>query len=1031
MVFRPATAPSKQERFGTDPRVLVALALFLPAIFIVDLEVPRGFSAWVLYLIPVGLAAFSRLPTVPLVTALVASACMVTDFYFSANSDVPLDKATINRSTGFVALWFVAGIGYLFARTRQALHRRDWLQTAQASLATRLQGGQAVGPLARNTLDFIGDYLDAPVAVLYVTDGAQGLERRATRGILPEDAAPAFFRLGEGLVGRAGAERQILHVRDVATAYLQIASGLGSMQPRELVLVPMAIDDELQLVVELGFVRPVEADDLELLERLRGNIAASMRAALDRTRLQELLVQSQRQAEEMQAQQEELRAANEELETHSRALKESQERLEQQHTELEQSNERLEAQRDELARARADQETKAAELERVNRYKSEFLANMSHELRTPLNSSLILARLLADNRRGNLSEEQVKYAETIYSAGNDLLALINDVLDLAKIEAGKLDLRPAHVPVQSLLRDLEASFAPVAAEKGLQLRIDATAAPAALLTDRLRLEQVLRNLLSNACKFTEAGSVSLTLRDEPDGRVSFAVRDTGIGIAADQQDVIFEAFRQADGTTSRKFGGTGLGLSISRDLAQRLGGELLLESAPGRGSCFTLVLPRELGLGEEPMPAAAAPAPAPALPPAAIPEPAPAAKEKDDRGRLQPGDRAVLIIEDDPVFAAVLQELARELQFATLVANAADTGLELARKFRPNAVLLDVGLPDHSGLAVLDRLKRDPETRHIPVHVLSVEDHTREALSMGAVGYMLKPVQREMLVEAFRRLESQFTERLRTVLVVEDDPRQCESVRSLLATAGVQTVAATCVAEAMAALRAQRFDCMVMDLRLPDGTGFDLLEGMMGELEGGFPPVIVYTGQELGVQEEERLRRYSSSIIIKGARSPERLLDEVTLFLHQVETRLPAQLQRMLSEARSRDAILEGRRILVVEDDIRNVFALSSILEPQGAKVEIARNGVEALAHLAKNEAVDLVLMDVMMPEMDGLQAMRAIRARPNLAKLPIIALTAKAMPDDHARCLEAGANDYVAKPIDVEKLLSLIRVWMPRRERV
>jgi CheY-like chemotaxis protein len=669
---------------------------------------------------------------------------------------------------------------------------------------------------------------------------------------------------------------------------------------------------------------------------------------------------------------------------------------------------------------------------------------MSHELRTPLNSSLILSKLLADNKGGNLTDEQVKFAQTISSAGNDLLALINDILDLSKIEAGKVEVSPEPVFVARTVDSLVKTFQTGAEEKGIAFTATVEpGTPAQLETDPQRLGQILKNLLSNALKFTERGQVSLRAYSPAAGTVSFAVRDTGIGIPAHQMGIIFEAFRQADGSTHRKYGGTGLGLSISRDLARLLGGDIQVQSTPNTGSQFTLTLPlayagraetaaaggtvasRRERPASPPPPSrtVAAPVPSTVLPPLEM---------DDDRDRLTTESRRILVIEDDPRFAAILRDLARERGFLCVVTHSANDGLTAATIYRPHAILLDINLPDHSGLGVLDQLKRNPTTRHIPVHIASVTDYTREALERGAIGYALKPVKREQLVDAFRQLEAKLSQGLRRVLVVEDDERQRESLRQLLSNGDVQIVAVETAGEALQHLRATTFDCMVMDLTLPDVSGYELLETMAGQEDVSFPPVIVYTGRSLSHDEEQRLHRFSKSIIIKDARSPERLLDEVTLFLHQVESALPVERQRMLQVARDRDTTLEGRRILVVEDDARNIFALSSVLEPKGAQIEIARNGLEALEVLTRSQAqpstaIDLVLMDIMMPEMDGLTAMREIRKRPEWKRLPMIALTAKAMTDDQEKCLAAGANDYIAKPLDVEKLLSLVRVWMPR----
>jgi CheY-like chemotaxis protein len=661
---------------------------------------------------------------------------------------------------------------------------------------------------------------------------------------------------------------------------------------------------------------------------------------------------------------------------------------------------------------------------------------MSHELRTPLNSSLILAKLLADNPDDNLTAEQVKYAETIQSSGNDLLNLINDILDLSKIEAGHVEIKPEPVLLDRLTNGLRHLFNPVAQEKQLRFAIDvAPSCPPTVSTDLQRLEQILKNLLSNAFKFTEQGEIGLAIGLTADQQIAFSVTDTGIGITKDQQKRIFEAFHQADGTISRRYGGTGLGLSISRELVRLLGGTIQVKSQEGQGSTFTVIIPESyhptLVAPRQVLAEKSAGAKMPAKQQAIAATPT-IRRLDDDRNSLGDGRRVLLVVEDDESFASILRDLSREMHFNALLASTAEDALTLAQQFMPNAIILDIGLPDQSGLSVLDRLKRDVRTQHIPIHVVSAADHAETALSLGAVGYLNKPVKREQLVDVLRKLEAKLTQRMRRILIVEDDPVQREVVGKLLTSHDVETVAAGTAADCLKLLKDQTFDCMVLDLSLPDTSGYSLLETLSQEDAYSFPPVIVYTGRDLSADDEQRLRRYSKSIIIKGAKSPERLLDEVTLFLHQVVSELPDEQQRMIRKARHRDALLEGRRILVVEDDVRNVYALTNILEPRGAVVKIARNGQEALDVLQRStsdpaHSIDLVLMDVMMPVMDGLTATREIRKNPEWKKIPVIALTAKAMPDDQQRCIDAGANDYMAKPIDVEKLLSLVRVWMPR----
>ncbi len=925
------------------------------------------------------------------------------------------------------------------SRDYRSRELESWLRNQSMRFGTRIQGEQRLSLLGDNALSFLAQTLGAHVGAVYIVNG-DGNFRRFAGYALSAAAAEAPIRPGDGLLGQAAKDHRSLRVSQVPENYLPVASSLGQGQPRELLLTPAIVDDEVQAVIELGFLHPTSQAHRELLDRTSETLARAVRSSKDRTRLEDLLEETQRQAEELQTQQEELRVSNEELEVQTRALKESQAHLEtQQHqlaqnnTQLEEYTQMLEQQRDDLGRAQQVLTDKADELERANQYKSEFLANMSHELRTPLNSSLILAKLLADNPQGNLSDEQVRFASNIYSAGNDLLELINDILDLSKIEARQIDVKRESISLQSLLDNMSQTFTPLASQKSVAFEIAvAPDSPVTLDTDSQRLRQILKNLLSNALKFTMEGRVRLNVfvPDSPDHTdwIAFAVEDTGIGIAAEQHGIIFEPFRQADGTTNRRFGGTGLGLSISRELAAMLGGRIALISAPGTGSTFTLFLPRTLPLQErrpDPKPVSAAMS---SSAPPRQPRKASAASIPAPVATGTGSGRVLLIIEDDPQFAETMATLAAGFQFECLRASTADEGIELALRHRPTAIVLDIRLPDHTGLSVLDRLKHNPATRHIPIQVISGFDYSQTALEMGAANVLRKPVDREQLITALTNLENKATQAQRTVLIVEDNTMQRDSIERLLQSDLVRTIAVPTAAAALAELRSTTFDCMVLDLSLPDASGLELLQKMAEDDTCAFPPVIVYTGRSLALDEEQQLRRYSKSIIIKGARSPERLLDEVTLFLHRVEASLPAEQQRMLRVARSRESVFDKRRILLAEDDVRNVFAISRVLEPHGALLEIARNGHEALAALERRKDIDLVLMDIMMPEMDGLEALRRIRGNPAHRSLPIIALTAKAMPDDRQRCLDAGANDYITKPIDIEKLLSLLRIWMPPR---
>ncbi len=952
--------------------------------------------------------------------------------------------------TSLIGIALTIAIFLLLMRGNRLRERQRWLQTAQVELSEAMRGEKTVPQLGAAVLAFLAERTGANAGAIFKGEGGT-FNRAAMLGVTDAAAVPETFAFNEGLLGKVAADGHPTELADIPDGYLKIGSALGSDTPRHLVVAPAFNEGSVNAVIELGFFDAVDDRVRELLDTVSGSIGVALRSARFRERLQDALEETQRQASELQAQSEELRVSNEELKEQGNALKETQARLELQQVELEQTNSQLEeqaqaleGQRDELSRAAASLQLKARELEQASQYKSDFLANMSHELRTPLNSLLILSKLLGDNADGNLSAEQVKFARTIESSGNDLLTLINDILDLSKIEAGHVEIQATQVSTERLASDLRKMFEPLAQQRGLELDIAlADDAPRSIETDRQRLEQVLKNLLSNAIKFTERGSVTLSISSKDDDQIEFAVADTGIGIAPEQRDAIFDAFRQADGTISRKFGGTGLGLSISRELVRLLGGTIRVTSEEGKGSTFIVDVPATYD------PATVAPraaAPAGKEPPATAPATVQAATRPkgrtnttpkgpvidDDRAVLSGDKRVLLVIEDDSRFAGIVCDLSREMGFECLVAGTAQEAIDLAREYRPSAIVLDIGLPDQSGLTVLDRLKHEDRTRHIPIHVISGSDQAQTAMALGAIGFLEKPAPRERLAEVLAMLQQKLASRVRRVLIVEDDAVQREAVSQLLGSQDVETVGVGTVAECLEELRGGQYDCMVLDLALPDATGFSLLETLSEEGEGPLPPVIVYTGRDLSADEEQRLRRYSSSIIIKGAKSPERLLDEVSLFLHQVVSDLPAEQRQMIEKARHRDAALEGRRILIVEDDVRNVYSLTSVLEPRGALTRIARNGQEAIDALEEaagdpDNTIDLVLMDVMMPVMDGLTAARAIRADARWKKLPIVMLTAKAMPDDQQKCIDAGANDYMSKPIDVDKLLSLVRVWMPR----
>ncbi|WP_254074163.1 response regulator [Burkholderia sp. S171] len=1054
----------------------------LLVIFAVDWLTPLRVAIWVFYMLPVALCMWVDRPNMPFITAGVASVLMLTG-YILTNADALTGGSIalqINRVIGVIVMFVLAGVGHLYIKTRLNLQRTAWLKQGEVQIGLQMRGDLDPAAIGNGILGSLVPFVGAHVAVLYSREG-DTLERIAAWALPADNAVPQQIQRGQGLLGQVLDEKRAIEVRGAGSNFLTVGSALASAPATHCVIAPMMADGNVIGVLEVGFIGDENAvdDTRELLENAAEAMGMALRSSQYRSRMVDLLEETQRQSEELQVQQEELRVSNEELEERGRVLMETQARLETQQAELEQTNvhleeytQHLERQKTELVRAQKELESNAMALERASQYKSEFLANMSHELRTPLNSSLILAKLLQDNKHGNLSDEQVRYAATIHSSNSDLLSLINDILDLSKVEAGQMDVQFAPVAIDGMLQSLRQSFAPIADSKRLKFVTErAEGVQEYFVTDNQRLQQVLRNLLSNAFKFTEHGQVTVSAHkaDNNENALRFDVRDTGIGIPRDKQDLIFQAFQQADGTTSRKYGGSGLGLSISREFSRLLGGSVSVSSEPGKGSVFSVTLPLTVQEGtvtakldvighmSEPetalatdTAAAASVAPvqshAPAhlaamasasssssslepsswrAPNANYPAPQPIA---DDRANRKRPDRVILAIEDDLRFAHILHDLAHELEFDFVHATTATQGVELARTLQPNGILLDVGLPDQSGLTVLEWLKHDPLTRHIPIHIVSSTDHADVALHLGAIGYTLKPSARDTLAGAIRKLEARSAQGTRRVLVVEDDPALRQSIHALLKSATVEIVEAGTIAEALEQMNRATFDCIVMDLALPDGSGYDLLERVSTSQEHASPPVIVYTGRVLSPDEEQRLRRYSKSIIIKGAKSPERLVDEVTLFLHSVESALPPEQQRMLRAARQRDDVFEGRTILLAEDDVRNIFALSHVIEPLGAKLEIARNGREALDSLARHPDIDLVLMDIMMPEMDGFAAMTEIRKNPEHARLPIIALTAKAMASDRQKCLEAGADDYISKPIDVDKLVSLCRVWLRQR---
>ncbi|MFL6279285.1 MAG: response regulator, partial [Vicinamibacterales bacterium] len=912
---------------------------------------------------------------------------------------------------------------------------QDWLKTNVAKFTRMLQGQRDLVTVGKLLLTELAPLVNAQQGTVYqmlseVADSAPSLSLLAGYAIGDDQARR--IEVGRGLVGQCALEKQRIILTKVPPRYPRIHSSLGAAPPKNIVVLPVLFEGETKAVIELSSLQPFTGTHLTFLEQLTQSIGVVFNTIEATMRTENLLLQSQQLTIELQTRQSELQQTNEQL-----ALKAQQ--LAEQNVEVERKNKEVE-------QARRALEEKAAELALTSKYKSEFLANMSHELRTPLNSILILGQQLADNPIGNLAPKEVEFARNIHSAGTDLLTLINDILDLSKIESGTVTVEPEEITFRSLRDSVERTFHHIAESKNLGFQVDIdNSLPRTFTSDPKRLQQILKNLLSNAFKFTSQGQVTMRVQQVTSGwspdhpvlrytpaAIAIEVSDTGIGIAGEKQRLIFEAFQQADAGTSRKYGGTGLGLAISRELATLLGGEIRLFSVPGQGSTFTLYLPTQYT-----GPARAVTAPAggrigagsvrtvPALPVLAI-----AKNEElvlDDREDIVEGDQVLLIVDDDPHYARILLGLARDKGFKGIVTNRGAAALTLARQHLPTAITLDVFLPDMLGWTVLSNLKLDPATRHIPVQVLSVEEERQHGLSHGAFSYLVKPATTDDIEHAFDRIKSYVVPHKKRLLVVEDNAIERQGIVELVLHDDIEVAAVGTGEEALAVLRDHPVECCVVDLRLPDMSGFELLGRIQSEPSLRDTPIVVFTGKELSSEEESQLKTVAKSVVLKDVQSPERLFDETALFLHRVVSDLPESKRRMLERLHGSNVVLRGRRVLVVDDDARNIFALTSLLENHEMEVVTATNGRQAIELIDQTPDLSVVLMDIMMPEMDGYETMREIRKNPAFRTLPILALTAKAMKGDREKCLEAGASDYIAKPVNTEQLLSLLRVWLYR----
>jgi HAMP domain-containing protein/CheY-like chemotaxis protein/signal transduction histidine kinase len=907
---------------------------------------------------------------------------------------------------------------------------QDWLKTNLARFTNMLQGQRDLATVGRLLLSELTPLVNAQQGVIYQVESEE-LHTMRLLSAYADDAVnghPQRLRIGEGLIGQCAADKRRLLITDMPDRAVPIGSALFKVVPSNIIVLPILFENQVKAVIELASVTQFTALQTMFLEQLTASIGIVLNSIEATMQTEGLLKQSQQLAGELQAQQRELQQTNDQLEQKAQQLAERNVEVERKNQEIEQARRAL--------------EEKAAELALTSKYKSEFLANMSHELRTPLNSILILGQQLADNPDGNLTSKQTEFARTIHGAGTDLLNLISDILDLSKIESGTVTVEAEEIFFSNLLDAVGRPFRHEAETRQLSFNVELDPVLGrSLTTDSKRLQQVLKNLLSNAFKFTDRGGVQLKVSAAPVGWtsthpilsqaqtvVAFEVADTGIGIPSEKQKIIFEAFQQADASTSRKYGGTGLGLAISRELSNLLGGEIQLRSSPGVGSTFTLYLPityagpsvatrPATGPGAQTQ-AASAPIVLPERPIEQIP---------DDRHEIQPGDSILLIVEDDPHYCRVLIGLARDRGFKVLVAALGAEALELAKQYQPSAVSLDVFLPDMLGWSVLSQLKQNPLTRHIPVQIITLDEDKHHGLARGAFSFVTKPTTTQGVEAALRRIKEYSTPRRKRLLVVEDNLAEQTSISELLGHDDVEIETAGTGRDALNALRRQPADCVVLDLRLPDMSGFEVLEELSGDKVLSEVPVVVFTGRELSPEEDARLHTMARSIVVKGVESPERLLDETALFLHRVVTELPPEKQRMLERLTTSDEDLVGRTVLLVDDDARNIFALSSVLERRGMKVLTATTGNEAIKLVDSNDNIAIVLMDIMMPEMDGYQTMEQIRKNANFQRLPIIALTAKAMKGDREKCLDAGASDYLAKPVNTEQLLSSLRSWLHR----
>lgn len=915
------------------------------------------------------------------------------------------------------------------------LYHKEWLQSGIAKLNEIMVGEKSLEVLTNDIVQFLAEYTNSQVAAFYLYEDDQRLHLAGSFALTNRSEREVMM-LGEGLVGQSALNGKPIVINDISAEDVIISYASGNIKPSAIVVIPIYHEFKLMGVMEMGSLTGISESILEFMSEIVNNIGVALYTSLIRRKQQELLEETQAQAEELQTQHSELENLNAELETQTQKIQASEEELKVQQEELMQSNQELEERsrlleekNQVIVERNLDIRQKAEQLELSTKYKSEFLANMSHELRTPLNSILLLSRLMSEN--ASLDREHIEYAEVIQSAGQGLLSLIDEILDLSKIESGKMDLEFQSIAFQEVINDLRPLFEPIAKEKNLELKLTIDpSAPEHIVTDKLRLEQILKNLLSNALKFTAKGSITLNIsKPEGVGRVKICVKDTGIGIPEDKQQQIFEAFQQADGSTRRKFGGTGLGLSISKELAKLLGGEIRLYSKPGEGSEFVLELPlsqsteqsaEESETAQKTIDESLQPNEPERFRATVIP-----ADVDDDRHTIGPEDQVILIIEDDTVFASALLDYTRKQKYKGVVAVRGDQGLEMALLYKPIAILLDIQLPVKDGWEVMEELKSNPSTRHIPVHIMSSMEVKKESLMKGAVDFINKPIALIDMGRIFQKLEDALSRHPRKVMIIEENPKHAKALGYFLSNFNINSEISGTVADGISLLNKKEVDCVILDMGIPDQNAYQTLELVKATPGLENLPIIIFTGKNLSKGEESKIRKYADSIVIKTAHSYQRILDEVGLFLHLVEDHKENKDTIRNKNIGGMDEVLTGKTVLVADDDVRNIFSLTKALEKHNMKVISAVDGKEALKILDEPNSVDIVLMDMMMPEMDGYESTTRIRQNPKYKQLPVLAVTAKAMMGDREKCIRAGASDYISKPVDMDQLISLLRVWL------